>query len=599
MHRFKEIVLASLNLLPVRDRLIMFSIGLIQLALALLDLVGVLLIGVITTLSLYGINSRQYPEGIQRLIANLGLDGLSFQNQVALLGSITALTLLGKTMMSTLVSRRVLFFLNLRSAKVTSDILEKVLNQSFDFVKGRSPTELMYLMTRGAGALLTGVLGSINILVSEIALLSIMFIGLLFVDSTITIVALIYYGVFAALVSKRLNTRAEKLKNESISALIESESQIIQALNMYRELHVRNSRRIYSKNFEAVRYKMAELQSRNQFLPYVAKFNIEILLVLGASLLTASQFLLKDAVSAIATLSVFLAASLRVSPAILRLQQGVLSFRSSLGESGRTLSLLDELSKSAAKADNRIQTSPYATASNLGIEFKEVSFSYRGSDVEAVTQVTFELKRNQSLALVGPSGHGKSTILDLALGALKPQTGCVSIDGMSPKEFISKNPLAIGYVPQESSFFNGTIRQNLLLGVSDMDYSDDYLYRILQKVGLLDLVEVSKTGLDTNVGDRGLKFSVGQRQRLNIARALVTDPHFLLMDEPTSSLDIQSESVIAELLESLQGQKTFLVIAHRLRTIKFFDQVAIVRDGRIMALDSYDALKDEIEGLKT
>lgn len=579
-----SLVLRALSLLSRRDQLKVVIVVVVQIFLALFDLLSIALIGLIASLTLFGIQSKSPPQSIQDLIEVLNLDTFSFQSQVAILGAISGTLLVSKTLFSAVMSRRILYFLNLKTAVITAELLAKVLSKPYDYIKTKAPAEILFSLTRGVNSLVAGIIGVLSQISTEISLLLIVFLGLMFYDPIITIFCLLYFGLIAVVQTRRLKKTAELSQNESTKALMKSESQILESLNLYRELHVRGARAPKIEELVMTRSRMAQLQSRVLFMPYVTKYSMEIALVLGAMLLMAAQFLLKDALSALTTLSVFLVAASRVSPSLLRLQQSLIQFKAFAGESRRTVEMISDLAE--YHVESKLNESHFEN-SDGEISLQDVSFSYRDSSELVIKKVTFNVKSGEMLALVGPSGHGKSTLMDLSMGALHPTSGSIHIDGLTPLQFIELNPGKLGYVAQESIFANTSVRENLLIGLDSKDFSDEMLWSALEKVGLKGLFESMPEQLDTSVGERGLRLSIGQKQRLSIARALLTDPKILFLDEPTSALDAESEQLISNLMKSLKGKATIVVIAHRLETIKSADRVLSIKNGAIEKQGSY------------
>jgi ATP-binding cassette subfamily C protein len=368
---------------------------------------------------------------------------------------------------------------------------------------------------------------------------------------------------------------------------VESEGHILNALGMYREFHIRNARSGQVEKLKAMRIRVANLQSKGLFMPYVAKYSIEISLVTGAILLTGSQLILKDALGALTTLSVFLVAATRVSPSILRLQQGLILFNAKCGESLKTLELILDTEKIEQESIDDKSDSE-ANLIEGEIKLVDVSFKYFDGTEDVIRNLDLLIPAGSMCALVGPSGNGKSTILDLMMGILVPSSGTVTIDGAAPNRFISRNPRAIGYVPQESVFFEGSLIENILLGLNKSDFSITDIAHALRKVGLDSLIPASVSLDEVRIGERGGSLSVGQRQRLSMARALITNPKVLFLDEPTSSLDADSERLIANLINGLRGKVTIVVIAHRLETIKNADQILFIENGVIKKRGNYE-----------
>jgi ATP-binding cassette subfamily C protein len=202
-----------------------------------------------------------------------------------------------------------------------------------------------------------------------------------------------------------------------------------------------------------------------------------------------------------------------------------------------------------------------------------------------------------SLALVGRSGAGKSTLADLLLGVIEPDSGYITLNGSSPRDLIAARPGSIGYVPQAVSLVDGTLRENVALGLPDGLVSDERVWRALQRAHLDEPFAREREGLDTRVGEYGVKLSGGQRQRLGIARALLLDPSLVVLDEATSALDAETESNITEVIEALHGAVTIVLVAHRLSTVRNADVVAYMEHGMMMASGTFDELRQRVPSL--
>jgi ABC-type multidrug transport system fused ATPase/permease subunit len=231
---------------------------------------------------------------------------------------------------------------------------------------------------------------------------------------------------------------------------------------------------------------------------------------------------------------------------------------------------------------------------NPEIQMANIGLTYPFSERPALHQINLELKKGQSLAVVGPSGAGKTTLVDVLLGILIQDQDSVLISGVSPKDAIQKWPGAIAYVPQNVTIMNGTIRENVALGFDPDEFTDEYVFEALGHAQLTELVNQLPDGLDTQVGERGTKLSGGQRQRIGIARALFTNPLLLVLDEATSSLDGQTESDFSEAIKSLHGQVTVVLVAHRLSTIRTADQVIYLSNGTITANGTFDEVRKSV-----
>jgi ABC-type multidrug transport system fused ATPase/permease subunit len=199
-----------------------------------------------------------------------------------------------------------------------------------------------------------------------------------------------------------------------------------------------------------------------------------------------------------------------------------------------------------------------------------------------------------SLAIVGTSGSGKTTLVDLLLGVLQPESGIVSISGKTPLDAITKWPGAISYVPQTVSLIEGTIRENICMGFTQNQISDELVLKAIDSASLREFISNTPAGLDTEVGEIGSKLSGGERQRIGIARALLTNPKLLILDEATSSLDGETEAEIGEAIQSIKGEVTVVMIAHRLSTVRNADIVLYLEKGQVRSLGTFDQVRESI-----
>lgn len=223
------------------------------------------------------------------------------------------------------------------------------------------------------------------------------------------------------------------------------------------------------------------------------------------------------------------------------------------------------------------------------IHFQQLSFSYPGQKKQILQDVDLYVPRNTTLALVGASGAGKSTLADLLPRFYDPTAGCITIDGQDLRNFDFRTlRRAMGIVSQDTFLFNTTVRENIAYGCPHA--TDDQIIAAAQQANACDFIMQLPQGFDTKIGDRGVMLSGGQRQRLAIARALVQNPEILILDEATSALDTVSERLVQEAIENLSRNRTTIVIAHRLSTVKKADQIAVMDQGRVVELGSHEEL---------
>jgi ABC-type multidrug transport system fused ATPase/permease subunit len=270
-----------------------------------------------------------------------------------------------------------------------------------------------------------------------------------------------------------------------------------------------------------------------------------------------------------------------------------------IGQSIPTLELIDELGGSFAPSTTQIANEIDVRHDGFEpkLEVKNVDFKYPGQRDYAIRNVSFDVKPGGFIAIVGPSGAGKTTLVDLILGVIHPDSGMIEISGNTPHDAIQKWPGAISYVPQDVSLINGSIKENVSLGYpKDLVEENWSLIDSSLKISQLsEFLNGLPNGISTQVGERGSQLSGGQRQRIGIARALFTQPKLLVLDEATSALDGETELNLSDAMTNLKGRTTIIMIAHRLSTVRNADTVIYVDGGEIKCIGSFEEVRGSIK----
>jgi ABC-type multidrug transport system fused ATPase/permease subunit len=566
----------------------------LQVGLAILDLFGVAAIGILGALSVTGIQSQQPGDQVVKILNVLQIDSFSFQIQVFILGLSACVIFILRTVLSIIVTRKIIFFLSRQGAQISARLLSQLLSLPILQIQRRTSQEIVYSLTVGVSAITLGVLATTVALIADASLLLVLLFALFAVDHIMAITSVLFFGLMGYLLYKSMNVRAQDLGLTLSELSVANNEKVIEVLDSYRESVVRKTRQDYVKKLSISQFKLANVMAEMHFMPNISKYVIESGMVIGAVLIAGVQFAIYDAATAVATLSVFLAAGTRIGPAVLRLQQNLIQIKAATGSASPTLRLVDSLSgsNSLSDIDGNFNQEHKDFAAN--IEVSNVDFSYPDQKIPTLNSVNLSVADGQSVAIVGPSGSGKTTLVDVLLGFMDPSEGSVSISGVTPKQAIEKWGGAIAYVPQSIAIINGTVRENITLGYPVGSELDEYVHEALRLAQLTDVIAQLPDGLDTNVGEKGAKLSGGQRQRLGIARALFTKPKLLVLDEATSSLDGQTESDISEAIRSLHGQVTVVLIAHRLSTVRVVDQVLYLSQGRILARGSFEEVRNAV-----
>lgn len=596
----REVVRDSLRLLNRRDRRLLGAAIGVQILTSVLDMVGVLLLGVVGVLSVSAVEGQRPPQRIQDVIAALDLSRLSDSGLIAMFAASAALLLLGKSIVSPILMARVYRFLTRREADVSARLTRQLLARPLTFVQRRSSQKTGVALTVGVSAAVTTVLGQMVVGVAEAALLGALAIVLLVANPALAVGAIAYFAVIGIVLQRVLGRRAAYFGAEQTNSNVVSLRAVQEALETYRELTVADRRSFYADRVHGIRRRGARSVAGAQLVNLLPKYVSEAALVLGAFALTGILFATQSPAAAAGTFVLFLATTSRVMPSLLRLQGAALYLRVAGGSASLTYALAEDLAASGPGqqgGDGPLQ--PRGSASFVPtVAIQDVIFSYPGAQAPTVDHISLEIAEGQSVALVGRSGAGKSTLADLILGVLQPQTGEVTVGGVPPVDAVRLWPGAVAYVPQDVMLVNDSIRANVALGVPADLMDNDAVWAALQRTQLAEYVHSQPDCLDTQVGEHGLRLSGGQRQRLGLARALYTRPRLLVLDEATSALDAETEKAVSEMLQGLEGNVTTVIIAHRLSTIRHADLVVYLEDGRLLEQGTFDELCARIPALE-
>jgi ABC-type multidrug transport system fused ATPase/permease subunit len=584
----------TLLLLNPIDRLKIFLMAFIQIALSFLDLIGIALFGVLGSLAITGSSARQTGDRVNSVLKSLNLENLEIQKQAAILGFLAALILISKTLLSLYLVRKTMYFLSYRSAEITKNLTAKLLRQPLQKIQERSMQQNVYALTGGVGNLTNQIVGTSILLISDLALVIVMLAGLFYVDPLISFLTVLIFGGVATSLYFSLHGRASKLGVSRGILLSQSLELIQEVFGSYRESVVGNKRQYYVQKIGSQQYGLASNSSQTSFLPMISKYVLEITIISGTVLISAVQFLTSDAARSVAVLTVFIASSTRIGPAILRIQQSAIQIKGGIGMAKPSLELMAELKHVELLPEPASEFNTNHGDDWGSIEIKDLRFRYKNSHIDNLSSINLNLPFGSSTAIVGKSGAGKSTLVDLILGINIPISGSILISGMTPSEVCIAKPGALAYVPQDSIIVNGSIRANICMGYEMNKIPESEIERVLEITQLKEFVDSLPEKLDTYIGDKGARLSGGQKQRIGIARALISNPRILVLDEATSSLDSETEINISASIDRLKGNTTIVLIAHRLSTVRTSDKVVYLNEGKVVATGKFEEVRAQV-----
>ena len=588
--KFAEIKKVLL-LLDKIDRFRLFLVLIVNTFLAFLDLLGVALIGITSAILIRGLQGLTAGDQVTRFLELLNLDGLPQQNLLILLGTGAVFFFVLKTILSVYFLRRTLRYMTVRNAQISSSLISKMLNRPVEKIFGKSIQHQIYNVTGGVERLIGGVVTSLVLIASDLVLLLVILVGLMLVDPIISVGTFVVFTGIAFLLYFLLHKRVAVLNTKSAYQSIYFNQKVSEGINSFRDLFIKGGREFYVNELRKTKMQLAGYDAEIKFIPNISKYTIEVSVILGIAVVSAIQFYLFDSNRAIAVISVFLAASTRIAPAIIRLQQSVISVKSGLSGAKPTFELIDELN--GISELERIETviSTNHTDFSPRVKLRNLEFTYSSASENTIQDISLEISDGNFIAFVGPSGGGKSTLIDLILGLLAPSSGSITISGLTPVDAIKKWPGSIGYVPQDVFIENSTVKENICLGFNPESVSDDLVWHALQIADLSDFVKGLEGGLSYRISDAGKNLSGGQRQRLGIARALLTKPKIVIFDEATSALDAETENRVSESILKLTGECTVIFIAHRLSVVRSADMIYYIDKGKIISQGTFEELR--------
>ncbi len=580
-----------LLLLSRRDRTRLVLVLGINTLLAFLDLIGVALIGVATATLIRGLQSLEVGDQVSRFLELLNLDGMPQKTLLITLVCSAVFFFILKTILSVYFLRRTFRYMSTRNAQISSSLISKMLNRPIEKIFNNSIQHQIFNVTSGTEKLISGVVTNLVIITSDLVLLSVILAGLMIVDPITSIGTFLVFTSIAFLLYLLLHKRVTVLNNNNAYLSIYFDQKISEGINSFRDLFIKGGREHYANEMRKTKAQLASYDAEIKFIPNISKYTIEITVIFGIAIISAIQFYLFDSNRAIAVISVFLAASTRIAPAIIRLQQSFIQVKSGLAAAQPTLDLIEELSEVSEleTTESVIVTSHVGFIPELIIE--NLDFKYLNSEISTINNISVKVKAGKFIAFVGPSGGGKSTLIDLLLGLLAPSAGTIGISGLSPIQAITKWPGSIGYVPQDVFIESSTVKENVCLGFNPDLVSDDLVWQALELADLSGFVKGLEGQLSYRISDAGKNLSGGQRQRLGIARALLTKPKIVIFDEATSALDAETENRVSESILKLTGECTVIFIAHRLSVVRSADMIYYIDKGRIVNQGTFDELR--------
>ena len=586
----------------------------LQMATSLLDLAGVLLFGVVGVLAATVAQGGALPNSLATLFHWLGLGNVPLTTAAVIIAAAAAALLVLKGIVTLIIARLVARFLGRCAADISAEMCERFFLLPLVRVQAQESQHAGFALSLGVTAAVIDVLSNAMIIRSEVALLVMLGAALLVIDPLTTIVAIAYFGIMVFLLTRGLAGWSKRTGEDLAETEVACISAVQDGVGRFREVSGAGHRDFYAQKFKELRWRSSMALADQKFIGQIPRYVMEIGMVVGAALLLGILAATQDTEKAVGSLALFLTAATRVMPSLLRLNGARLTIHTVKGRADYAFGMRDYCEEHevqvpfgavasgiagpvVALSGPRVQSdsSEAGSLGPLGIRVSDLTVQYPGSESAALTDVSFSLDAGANLALVGPSGAGKTTLADAILGVVVAESGFVRIGGRTPADLIRSHPGVVAYVPQDVALVSGTIRDNVAIGMWPEQIDDIRVWEALDRARLSGFLRDSRQGIDTPVGERGVRLSGGQRQRLGIARALYSDPRLLVLDEATSALDADTEHLVTGMLSSIGSDVTTVTVAHRLATIRQADLVLYLEGGRVLASGSFEEVRESIQ----
>ena len=458
-------------------------------------------------------------------------------------------------------------------------MMKSYMQQDYLFHVSKNVAEFQRNITSDVNGFFTIVLNVLQFLAEfsvSAALVIFLFVQDWVSTMAVAVLLFLFMGIFTIFFRKVL----VKIGEQSRQANVLVTKWLFQAFSGIKEIKVANKESFFISNYNRYYKDCVRVQRQQSILTYLPKPVMETVCIcsLMLAMIIKIAVVKSDIVSFVTTLSVFAVAAFRMLPSFNKITgyiSGMMFNKPAIDSVYRDLKEIEQLmEQKTAEHEDTIKVMLHSS-----IRLNNVSFRYPESDKWILKNASLEITKNTSVALIGASGAGKTTAADLMLGILQPQEGTVTIDGTDLRKCMKSWHEDIGYIPQVIYLMDDNIRANVAFGIPDAEIDDDAVQKALREAQLDQFVNSLPNGLDTLIGDRGVKLSGGQRQRIGIARALYRNPNVLVLDEATSALDSDTEKEVMEAIDGLHGTRTLIVIAHRLSTIKKCDKIFEVGGG--------------------
>lgn len=580
----------SLSFMSPKERLIYFTLVGVRSFSGVLDVVGIALIGLLA-----GLAASNLDPGKPLVVLGFTLPTVSQETLIFLVIAVLAVFSL-KAVVAVSLGKWISTFLAKIESEKAVEITKYLFTGSLNRLQRLSKGEIIWAVMGSVSFAFSGLLSSVSTFLAEGVLLVLVASTFFVVDPIATIFVFIYFGLLLLILQLLIGKALKKAGSDSADGNMKSLVVLEDFVGAFREISIFDKQSFFINKFQKQRLKLASSIGTMTFLSGMPRYVVETALMLGVVIFVGFQFVTGQLASGLVTVGVFLTGGVRIMASLLPLQNAVATVKNQVEQSKLAREILTESeSQSTTKVELTREFSENSEASgSLEVSINDVVYKYPGASTPALSNVSLEIHAGQHVAFIGPSGAGKTTIVDLILGLIDPTSGSISVgNGVMSHQELIKNGL-ISYVPQNPGIVSGSIAENVALGIDKSEIDETRVVAALETANLAGFISGLPEGIWTSVGSQADALSGGQIQRLGLARALYGQPKLIVLDEATSALDASSEAFISASLKELGEDVTVIVIAHRLSTVQHSDVVFVVENGSITASGTFMHLRKTV-----
>lgn len=526
---------------------------------------------------------------LKLFFAHIHLNGI--EQYLVVLSALIAVIYLVKNIYLSFLQNTILSFSYTTRMNLATRLLTTYMNEPYTFHLSKNIAEMQRCLQSDTSQFMSLINSCLQLtveMVTCLALAAYLFHTSHSIAVVIGVLLLLCIGLFF-MISKKVSSRLGR-QNERYNAKLFQ--WINQSLGGIKELKILQREEYFIDSYKTNYKKLIWGARVNELISALPKYIVETVAMVGLVFAIIIKLLFGHGAleTFIPQIAVFAVAAFRLLPSVGRVNAYINSIMYNKASLDMIYDDLKEIDSEPVQ-EAEWQGEKENWIFNKGVIVEHVTYHYPDSDVEVLHDISMEIPKGKTVALIGPSGAGKTTLADIILGLLPPTSGVVRMDRHNIYENLRSWREKLGYIPQTIYLSDDTIRNNIAFGIYQEQIDDNAIWKALEKAQLREFVQGLENGLDTYVGDRGVRLSGGQRQRIGIARALYHDPEILVLDEATSALDSSTEQAVMESIESLQGLKTMIIIAHRLTTIKNADLVYEVSGGNVTLRDKNEVIQ--------